>query len=187
MEALFFFGFGLVSAFVLVFARHRFASFPAQSVADYEDGFPAFDMKEHLTGQMICEGAIFGPVGRITSTFIAHFDIDWQGNTCVMNETFEYNDGTSQHRVWTVTLGQNGTFTATAPDVPGQGMGTVSGQAVQLRYPIRLPEELGAHVLRTVDWMYLTPNGTIVNRSQFRKYGVKVAELVATIRPKETA
>jgi hypothetical protein len=31
--------------------------------------------------------------------------------------------------------------------------------------------------------MYLAPNGTIVNRSQFRKYGLKVAELVATLRP----
>jgi len=27
-------------------------------------------------------------------------------------------------------------------------------------------------------------NGTIMNRSEMRKFGVKVAELVATIRPK---
>jgi hypothetical protein len=31
--------------------------------------------------------------------------------------------------------------------------------------------------------MYLAPNGNIVNRSQFRKFGIKVAELVATMRP----
>jgi hypothetical protein len=31
--------------------------------------------------------------------------------------------------------------------------------------------------------MYLVENGTIINRSQFRKYGIKVAELVATMRP----
>ena len=31
--------------------------------------------------------------------------------------------------------------------------------------------------------MYLLENGTIMNRSQFRKFGVKVAELVATMRP----
>ena len=35
------------------------------------------------------------------------------------------------------------------------------------------------------DWMYLMENGTIINRSQFRKFGVKVAELVATMRPAE--
>jgi hypothetical protein len=33
--------------------------------------------------------------------------------------------------------------------------------------------------------MYLTENGTIMNLSQFLKFGIKVAELVATIRPAE--
>ena len=56
--------------------------------------------------------------------------------------------------------------------------------AVQLNYRIRLPKESGGHVLDTVDWMYLAPNGTIVNRSQFRKFGIQVAELVATMRPR---
>ncbi|TVR45575.1 MAG: DUF3833 family protein, partial [Rhodobacteraceae bacterium] len=32
------------------------------------------------------------------------------------------------------------------------------------------------------DWMYLVDDKTIVNRSQFRKFGIKVAELVATMR-----
>jgi hypothetical protein len=38
-------------------------------------------------------------------------------------------------------------------------------------------------VLDVTDWMYLMENGTIINRSQFRKWGVKVAELIATMRP----
>ena len=40
-------------------------------------------------------------------------------------------------------------------------------------------------MLDVVDWMYLTPNGTIINRSQFRKFGIKVAELFCTMRRKE--
>ena len=67
----------------------------------------------------------------------------------------------------------------------GTGQGRQSGPTVLLRYNIRLPKDAGGHVLNTVDWMYLTPNGTIMNRSQFRKFGIKVAELVATMRPKE--
>ena len=63
----------------------------------------------------------------------------------------------------------------------------MSGSAVQLKYRIRLPEESGGHVLDTVDWMYLAPNGTVMNRSQFRKFGIPVAELVATMRKVDTA
>jgi hypothetical protein len=62
-----------------------------------------------------------------------------------------------------------------------------AGSAVQLCYKIQLPRDAGGHVLDTVDWMYLTPNGTIINRSQFRKFGIQVAELVATMRPMEAA
>lgn len=52
---------------------------------------------------------------------------------------------------------------------------------MQLNYRIRIPEDAGGHLLDVSDWMYLNDSGTIVNRSQFRKGGVLVAELIATI------
>ena len=104
-----------------------------------------------------------------------------------MNEVFHYDSGTVQNRQWTLTLGTDGSIRAEAPDVVGTGTGKQAGSAVQLNYRIRLAPEAGGHVLDTVDWMYLTPNGTIMNRSQFRKYGIKVAELVATMRHKDAA
>ena len=69
----------------------------------------------------------------------------------------------------------------------GVGTGQQTGPGVLLKYRIKLPEESGGHVLDATDWMYLVDNGTIMNRSQFRKYGFKVAELVATMRRKEAA
>ncbi len=175
---------GLLLALLLVLARTRLASFRGQKPEDYTDGFPAFDLKQHLTGDMICEGVIFGPLGRVTSSFVADFHIRWDGDNGVMDERFRYNTGNTQVRQWIITLGERGRFTTTADDVPGGGKGVQTGMAVQMCYTIRLPANAGGHVLNTVDWMYLTPDGTIVNRSQFRKYGLKVAELVATIRPK---
>jgi hypothetical protein len=40
-------------------------------------------------------------------------------------------------------------------------------------------------VLDVTDWMYLMENGTILNRSEMRKFGIKVVELIATMRPAE--
>lgn len=185
MDALIFLALGVALATTVVLVRRRFAEFPGQHPEDYSEGFPTFDLKQHLNGEMICEGVIFGPIGRVTSSFVADFDIRWDGDTAVMSEQFRYNDGGIQTREWHITLRDNGTFTATADDVPGGGKGTMSGSAAQIRYDIILPPDSGGHQLQTVDWMYLTPDGTIVNRSQFRKYGIKVAELIATIRPKE--
>jgi len=183
MDELFFVLLGAVLALVGVILRRRYAAFHGQTPEDYEDGFPVIDIKEHLNGKMICEGVIYGPMGRVTSTFAADFDISWTGDNGVMDEVFRYNDGSTQVRQWRLTMKSGGAFEMRADDVPGLGHGAVSGGAVQMRYPIQLPEGSGGHVLSCVDWMYLTPDGTIMNRSQFRKFGIKVAELIATIRP----
>lgn len=176
---------GAMLAFGVVWMRHALWDFGAQKPQDYEDENPAFDMREHLNGPILCEGVIYGPLGRVSSRFVADFDASWEGNKGVMKERFTYDDGSVQDRVWYLTLGNDGSIKAEAPDVVGTGAGHQSGSSVLLKYNIRLPEASGGHVLNTVDWMYLTPNGTIMNRSQFRKFGIKVAELVATMRPKE--
>ncbi len=188
MEALILILLGAVLALIGVWARRRMAAFHGQSPEDYEDGFPVFDLQKHLNGDMICEGVIFGPLGRVTSSFVADVHVAWEGDRGVMDEVFRYNDGSRQERQWIIEMGdgKDGAFSTTAEDVPGGGKGMQSGSTVQMRYDILLPESAGGHLLSTIDWMYLTPDGTIMNRSQFRKYGIKVAELVATIRPKET-
>ncbi|MFD1341136.1 DUF3833 family protein [Litorisediminicola beolgyonensis] len=165
----------------------RVNGFRAQRPSDYTDTQPAFELKQHLNGPMICEGAIYGPRGRVTSRFVGHFQIDWDGDAGVMRERFEYDSGEVQHRAWNLTLKPGGQIEARADDVKGVGRGQVRGATAFLRYRLRLPAEAGGYVLSAEDWMYLAPNGTIVNRSQFRKYGLLVAELVATMRPKEDA
>lgn len=174
-------GLGATLALTILAALRRFLGFMAQTPADYARATPAFDMRRDLSGPMTCDGVIYGPLGRVTSRFHGRFDVSWQGNRGLMREVFTYDSGNVQHREWRLTLGNDGTVRAEADDVEGTGTGTMSGNAVNLRYRLRLPEEAGGHVLSVNDWMYLAPGGAIVNRSQFRKFGIKVAELVATM------
>lgn len=174
---------GALIVIALLALRSRLASFQAQAPEDYAGKGPAFDLRRHLAGPIQCEGVIFGPTGRVTSRFVADMEGTWNGTTGTLAEVFRYDSGTVQHRAWTLALGAEGRIVATAPDVVGQGTGRVAGPSVLLRYRIRLTPEAGGHVLDVTDWMYLMENGTIMNRSQFRKFGVKVAELVATMRP----
>ncbi|MDM7932583.1 DUF3833 domain-containing protein [Tabrizicola sp.] len=167
---------------MLMALRSRYASFQAQTPADYAGLGPQFDLRQHLSGPIQCEGMIYGPTGRVASRFVADMEGTWNGNIGTLSEVFRYDSGTVQHRAWTLALGNSGDITATAADVVGLGSGRVEGPGVMLRYRIRLTPEAGGHVLDVTDWMYLMDNGTIMNRSQFRKFGIKVAELVATMR-----
>jgi len=180
-DALFYFLLGIFVVLAVVFVRHRLTAFTSQQAADYSDGAPRFDLREHLEGKMICDGVIFGPTGRVTSSFTADFDITWDDNVATMHEEFTYSNGDTQTRQWVITLEENGNFSARADDVPGIAKGIESGPAVIFRYPICLPPESGGYKLWAFDCMYVAPNGTVVNRSQFRKFGIKVAELIATI------
>lgn len=175
---------GAATALAATWARDRYAGFRAQRPADYAShAGEAFDLRRHLNGPLICEGVIYGPTGRVTSRFVGDFLAEWQGNRGVMREDFRYDSGAQQHREWQLDIDATGQITAQADDVVGTGIGWQQGPSVLLRYRLRLPPDAGGHVLDTIDWMYLAPNGSIVNRSQFRKFGIKVAELVASIRP----
>jgi hypothetical protein len=173
---------GLALSLGLIAVWTRLLTFRAQKPADLAGQGPRFDPRQHLSGPIQCEGLIYGPTGRVAARFVADMHGTWDGNTGTLTETFRYDTGRTQNRCWTLTLAPDGTIAATAPDVVGAGTGTLAGPAVQLRYAIKLDPEAGGHTLDVVDWLYLMENGTIMNRSQFTKFGIKVAELVATMR-----
>ncbi|WP_371225604.1 DUF3833 family protein [Roseovarius sp. 2305UL8-3] len=182
MSVFIYFALGAMMMLALSLLRERKFGFSAQKATDYDTGQPQFNLREHLNGPIKCEGVIYGPHGRVTSRFSADFDARWEGNRGVMQERFHYDSGNVQDREWRLELGNDGAIKAEANDLIGVGTGQQLGSAVKLNYNIRLPEEAGGHVLGVTDWMYLTPGGEIINRSQFHKFGIKVAELVATMR-----
>lgn len=178
---------GMALMAALYWMKSRRMGFIAQRPKDYDGVGRQLDLRQHLNGPIVCEGVIYGPTGRVSSSFVADMEVSWNGNVGVMKERFHYNSGDIHDRQWTLTVANDGSVKAEADDVVGSGTGKQSGNALELKYRIKLPEASGGHELDAIDWMYLVDNGTIMNRSQFRKYGIKVAELVATMRPKVAA
>ena len=177
----------LLLILIALVARSMFFSFRAQSPADYAQRGPAFSLTQHLSGEILSEGLIYGPTGRVTNSFTARMVGTWEGKTGTLTEDFTYSNGRKQTRKWVLTLGENNRFTATAEDIVGEAQGEISGSTVRMTYDILLPAESGGHKLTVIDWLYMTESGVILNRSEMRKFGIKVAELVATMRPGQTA
>ncbi|KIC25487.1 MULTISPECIES: DUF3833 family protein [unclassified Leisingera] len=173
----------LAIALLAMIAKTFLFSFRFQSPPDYADTGPHFILTEHLSGEILSEGVIFGPTGKMANSFTAKMVGEWDGRTGTLSEEFTYSNGVTQSRKWFLTLGPGNTFTATADDLVGEAQGIVSGSTVQLQYEITLPESAGGYTLKATDWLYLTADGVIMNRAEMRKFGVKVAELVATMRP----
>jgi len=178
----FFLGAAVVGA--AVFLRLRFAAFPSQKPSDYASDKGNMMLSDYLNGAMVCRGVLYGPMGKVVSRFIADMAITWDGRHGRMNELFTYDSGNTQSRVWELEMLGGGKIRATASDFVGEATGTISGTTLCMKYKFKLPDDAGGHVLNVTDWMYVLDDGTFVNRSQFRKFGIKVAELVATFAPK---
>lgn len=173
----------LVLVILIMAAKSLFLSFRAQKPSNYADTGPVFTLKTHLSGEFLSEGLIYGPTGKMTNSFVARMVGEWDGDTGTLSEEFTYSNGKQQSRKWFLKLGEGNSFTAIADDIVGEARGTISGATVKMEYQIVLPEDAGGHRLTATDWLYLTENGVIMNKSEMRKFGIKVAELIATIRP----
>ena len=167
----------------LVVAKRVFFSFPAQRAADYAETAPPFDLRQALNGPLVASGVIYGPTGRVATRFVADMKGTWDDSGGTLAENFRYDSGSTQTRAWRIVPGVDGRFTATADDVVGVGEGEVSGATATLRYRLRLPERAGGWQVDVTDWLYRGEDGVMVNRAQFRRFGVLVGELVGTIRP----
>ncbi len=173
-----------LAALAIVLVQRVAFSFMAQRPADYAGTTPAFDVRTNLGGPMVSEGIIYGPTGRVTTRFVADMNGVWRDDgTATLGESFRYASGGTQEREWRITMRPDGNFTATADDIIGEAVGELSGATLRMRYRIRLPESGGGWEMDVTDWLYLAEDGVILNRSQFRRFGIKLAELVATIRP----
>lgn len=174
---------GVLIAVFAKWALGQFWSFRAQSPFDYQTETPAIDIREHLSGPMVAEGVIFNFTGRVSSRFTGVMSGEWSGESGTLSETFTYSSGALQNRVWSLRVEENGEITGTADDIIGTAKGRQVGSVVMLKYRLRLPESAGGHVIDVTDWMYLTVNGAIMNKAEFRKFGLKVGEMLATFRP----
>jgi hypothetical protein len=175
-------GITLVVSAALIWAMPRFIGFRSERPCAFAGKGPAFDPALHLNGPIQCEGVIYGPLGRVSSRFVAKMEGVWDGNRGRLHEVFRYDEGSEQQREWRLVVQPDGGLRAEADDLAGQGEGQISGPTVQMLYRLRLPASAGGHVVKVVDWMVLMENGNILNRSRFYKFGIPVAELVATIR-----
>jgi hypothetical protein len=106
----------------------------------------------------------------------------WQGNTGTLSEHFVFDDGHTDQRVWTITYENDQNFTATAGDVVGTALGEQSGNAVVMRYTLRVPFNGASLDLSMEDWMYALDEKTVLNRTAMKKFGITVGTLVLFFR-----
>ncbi|MDI9349530.1 MAG: DUF3833 domain-containing protein [Candidatus Symbiobacter sp.] len=143
----------------------------------YKDTIPEANIKEYFNGPIKAWGIVQDWRGRVVRRFDVTMVGKWEGDTGTLTEHFEFYDGKSQDRVWTIKKLSDGKYQGTAPDILGIATGENNGSAIHWDYVMDLPVGDTSYRIRFDDWMWVMNDGVMINRSYLKKFGITVSEL----------
>lgn len=146
-------------------------------VEQYRMEEPRLDLQQYLNGRLDAWGIFQGRSGEVKKRFHAVIDASWQGDTGTLDEHFNWSDGTTSRRVWTLVRQPDGSFRGTADDVVGTAVGTVAGNALRWQYVLALPVDGKTYHVNFDDWMFLMNDKVMLNRSYMSKWGFNLGEV----------
>ena len=154
------------------------------SIDDYAGREPHMDVREYFNGKVVAKGVFRNWRGVVEDQFVVqmHGKFDDKGGT--MKEVFTYADGHTAERVWTIVMKDESHFTGTTHDVVGEATGEQKGNAMHMRYVLRVPYKGSTIDLSMDDWIYRIDKTTVINHIDMRKFGFSVGELILTFEKK---
>ncbi|GAA4898471.1 DUF3833 domain-containing protein [Ferrimonas pelagia] len=147
------------------------------SLEDYQDTTPAFDLFGFFEGQSTAWGMLQDRSGKQTRRFEVALVGTVTADTLVLAEDFVFDDGETQQRTWTIVRQADGSYRGTAPDVIGQAVGRVAGNALHWQYTLRIPVGDTSYDITLNDWMYRQDSHRLFNLARLSKFGVEVGRI----------
>lgn len=154
-----------------------FSGCVSPEIDSYTGSRPEITAKEFFTGPIKAWGIVQDWRGRVTTRFDADMLGRWDGNVGTLEEDFEWYDGRTQRRVWTLHETEEGNITGTAADILGEASGQTNGSALNLNYQMDLEVNGKTYRVKFDDWMWLMNDGVVINRAYIKKFGLTVGQL----------
>lgn len=156
-------------------------------IADYAAGDPPMALEEYFDGRLTATGVFQDRFEDVRRAFTVEIEGDWDGEVLTLVEDFDYEDGSTERRIWTLTKTGDATWEGRADGVVGVATGEVRGNAFNFRYSFDLKRPDG-DTLRVDfdDWMFRLSERDVVNRAYVSKYGVDIGTLSIFFRKEST-
>ena len=149
---------------------------------DFTNETPTFVPENYFNGELTAYGLVKDRSGKIIRSFKGDLVGSWDANGVgTLDESFVYNDGEKQKRIWTLTPNGKNSYIGTAGDIVGEAQMKNNGNTVMIDYTMRIPYGYGTLDIDVKDWLHLLQDGVIINHSKMKKFGFEVGELVITI------
>jgi hypothetical protein len=142
---------------------------------------PGFRLERRLLGANRVSGLVHDRFGRLQLSFSGLMEGKIEDGALTMSEELQYSDGRIDRRRWRIVAQGASGYRGQTCDSVGAVTGTAQGKAVNLRYTLRLPIAGGLRRVAFDDWMYLQPDGSILDHAVMRIWGIRVGTVSAVI------
>ncbi len=149
---------------------------------DFANTQPRFALEDYFAGKTTAWGMFVDRFGKVRSQFVVDIDGTWDGKTLTLDERFTYATGEKDRRVWTITKQDTNTYTGTAGDVIGVARGRSFGNALNWNYHMNLKVGSSTWKVHFDDWMFLQPQGVLLNRATVSKWGLELGQVQLAFR-----
>lgn len=144
----------------------------------YQSNKPEMSIQDYFNGPISAWGIVQDWRGRVVKRFDIKMVGKWEGDTGTLTEHFQYYDGQTQERIWTIKKLKDQSYEGTASDIIDKAQGKSMGNAAQWSYVMDLEVDQTTYRIRFDDWMWAMNDGVVINRSYLKKFGITVAELI---------
>jgi len=148
---------------------------------------PTLVLEDYFAGTTTAWGLVEDRFGKVRRQFRVTIVGRRTADGIELDETFRYDDGGSDHRVWSVTRLGKSRYSGTAHDVVGAALGRAAGPALSWRYRLRLRIGRRTWTVAFDDWMLLQGDGVLINRAILRKWGIRLGQVTLFFRQEPVA
>ncbi len=143
-------------------------------VEQFAGSEPQFALESYFAGKTRAWGIFEDRFGNLRRQFTVDIVGTVDGNVLTLDESFYYRDGETEHRVWTITKLDDHTYEGRANGIIGTARGQVFGNTLNWRYEMDLKVGDGQWRVRFDDWMFLQPDGVLINRAYVSRWGIEI-------------
>ena len=151
-------------------------------VNDYASFEPAMVPEVFFDGAITAHGIVKDRSGKVIRYFNADIIGSRDGNVIILDESFVFDDGEKQKRVWRIEKQADGTYIGRAGDVVGEALGQAAGNSMFLKYVLAVPYKGRTINISIDDRMYLVHPNILINESKMTKFGLKVGQIILVMK-----
>ncbi|MBI1245241.1 MAG: DUF3833 family protein [Alphaproteobacteria bacterium] len=159
----------------------------AMKIEDFAGRQPELRLETYFAGRTRAWGIFEDRFANLKREFTVDIDGTWNGTELVLDERFNYKDGEKDRRIWHLKQTAPGVWEGRTDDAIGVAHGRQAGNAFNFNYDINLKMGDGLLTVHFNDWLYLQPDGVLLNRAYVTKWGFDVGSVTLAFRKADEA